>query len=225
MVKRLLLKPQTSRGQFLVLYGANNLGKSEQIKRLVVKLRQNEKIQLLSIKYPVYQLSPTGPKINQILRRPETLEEPVSAYELQSIFAQNRRDFQNILIQILNAGIYVIAEDYKGTSIAWGMTENEKQKNMEQINSDLIDPDLAIMLDGERFTTKIEKNHRYEDNGYKKWAKNRKIHQKLAKEYNWHVVKANQTPVKVHKNIWKIVEQYLIELNQKAIEQDQLKLI
>lgn len=188
-------------GKFIVLYGANNLGKSTQIELLANRLHEHL-LPLLTIKYPLYHLKPTGPRINSILRDPNHKERHLDEISFQKIYAQNRMDFQQTLISVLNSGINVLAEDYLGTSIAWGMTRGGTQKDLEEINSGLIQPDLELLLDGERFMSTIEKTHRNESDKYKVWQKNREIHLKLAEDYNWKIINANQTRKQVHKQIW-----------------------
>lgn len=202
------LKLINKKGKFIVIYGANNVGKSVQTKLLSNKII-SEGYALATFKYPVYNLQPTGPKINQILRHPETLKQKVSEIELQKIFAKNRKDFQVTVLSLLNAGINILAEDYTGTGIAWGMTRDLSLLELEKINTGLIKPDLAILLDGTRFLTTIEKGHRNETDKDEMWLKNRQIHLQLAERYNWRQVKANQTIEKVHKDIWQAVSPVL----------------
>lgn len=191
------------KGKFIVLYGANNLGKSAQLERLSDNLhRQGKTVKV--IKYPVYDLEPTGPRINAALR--EGLE--LSAEELQIEFAQNRKDFEPTLRQCLDRGEWVISEDYKATGIAWGITYGIPLERMEEINSGLLNEDLAILLDGERFTSGIERKHKHERDA--KWERARAIHLELAERYGWECVNANQLEKNVASDIWKIVEASLI---------------
>lgn len=189
------------RGKFIVIYGSNNIGKSEQVKLLSIEFVEKE-VEFLKIKYPIYSLKPTGPEINKILRSPSRISE----LELQKIFAQNRRDFQPTLKKILESGINIVAEDYTGTGLAWGLTRDCTIKELEDINKDLLVPDLAILLDGERFFTKVEAGHRNEGSNQETWEKNRSVHQFLAKRYGWYIVNANQKIKEVHSDILDIVK-------------------
>ncbi len=187
------------RGEFIVVYGANNLGKSTQIDLLAEGLREEGKeVELL--KYPIYGLEPTGPVINAAIR--EGLE--ITEIELQRVFAQNRQDFEPFLMkEILEKGKWVIAEDYKGTGIAWGVARNIPVEVMEEMNFGLLEEDLAILLDGEQFVSGIERGHRNEPSP--EWQQARQVHGELAKRYGWHVVEANRSPRKVADEIWGIV--------------------
>lgn len=191
------------RGKFIVIYGANNLGKTEQAKRLISDL-EKKGFSTKYLKYPIYDLEPTGPRINAALREGLNLNDD----ELQLEFAQNRRDFEPVLKSILESGEWIVAEDYKGTGIAWGVTHGITLKRMEEMNKGLYQEDLSLLLDGERFTSGIERGHRHEENS--DWNKAREVHKTLGERYAWELVEANQTPQEVARDIWAIVENKLL---------------
>lgn len=226
-----ILKPINERaGRFIVIYGPNNLGKSTQISNLANRLLTVSN-KVVKYKYALYDLEPTGPLINNYLRHPELLDREYTVSEMQSVWAQNRRDFQNTLVELLNYGFHVVVEDYLGTSIAWGMTFGVDRSVLEKYNSDLIIPDISINLDGERFTGSIERGHRHEDTVEDIWDKNRKIHLQLAKDYGWKLINANQTVDKVGQDIWNLVEPMIpivdgrpskrIDIYQKVLFKDE----
>ena len=192
------------KGKFIVIYGANNVGKTTQVKLLVSKLKKiGKKVKLL--KYPIYDLGPTGSILNKFLRKHLSLTE----YEAQYIFMHNRKDFQPELEKILKNGYWVVAEDYKGTGICWGATHNVPLKKMIQLNKDLLEEDLAILLDGKQFKEAIEKKHHNEDG--RRWEKGRQIHKKVGKMFGWKQVKSDDSIDEVSGNIWKIVERKLLK--------------
>lgn len=188
----------TERGKFIVLYGPNNLGKTTQAKILVDALTLLG-INVRYLKYPVYDLEPTGPIINSVLRHGVSM----SAEELQRVFAQNRRDYEPRLREDLENGISVVAEDYTGTGFAWGMTHGVSFAALEEMNRGLLREDLAILLDGERLTSGIERGHRHEDGS--NWDLNRRIHLGLMAMYRWEFVNANGTENEVHVRIKDLV--------------------
>ncbi len=198
-----LKEDKSKRGAFIALYGANNLGKSTQLKKLVTKLVEDGHQSFLVIKYPIYQLEPTGQQLNDILRGQNQLNINPKSLEMQKLYVQNRIDFQPTLIETLNSGIDVISEDYTGTGIAWGLTWGLKLKDLENLNYGLIKPDYELVLDGERFGNGVEKGHKFESAGEIVWNKNRRAHTDLAKKYGWEVFNANEDPTKVHQQIWK----------------------
>lgn len=192
--------PYFKRGKFIVLYGANNIGKSTQVQYLAKNLL-NRGMQVLVVKYPIYALRPTGPLINDVLRRGKKMDQ----LELQKIFAQNRRDFEPTLKFILEVGIHVIAEDYLGTGIAWGMVRGLKKETLLEINRDLLEPDISILMDGPRFRTHIEKGHLNEDVAEKIWLRSREVHRELAKELGWRVISSRGSREEVERRIWEMV--------------------
>ncbi len=194
----------TKKGKFIVIYGMNNLGKTTVINGLIDYLNKNGK-NVTFLKYPIYELEPTGPRINQYLRggNPEKL----NSFTVQKLYAQNRRDFEPKLISLLDQDKMIIAEDYVGTGIVWGMLGGASLEEVEELNKGLLEPDLVILLDGERFLTGIEAGHTHEK-VTDVWEKGRQIHLDLAKRYDWKIVKANQTREQVLKDVVTIVDNY-----------------
>lgn len=195
-----------NKGKLIVLYGANNLGKSTQIV-LLEKYFQDRGQKVKRIKYPVYDLEPTGPIINAVLRLGKKMDEDA----LQTMYAQNRKDFEPQLKKMLNDGTVVIAEDYIGTGIAWGLVRGLKITFLEKINKKLLPPDVSIMLYGTRFPTGREVTHRNEmDDAL--WQNAAGKHDYLAQRYGWDKVRANQTEEKVLKDIIKVLKKRKILL-------------
>jgi thymidylate kinase len=197
---------ENSRGKLIVIYGPNNLGKSVQIKLLASKLISNGNT-ILAIKYPIYQLQPTGPVINSILRDPDYPDRNLPEFEFQKLFAQNRRDFQGVLENSLKFGVHIVAEDYTGTGLAWGMTKGVSLEDLIKINEGLLQPDLAILLDGERFKSAVEVGHKNEDVLDEVWLKNREINLFLAEKFGWQIINANHSIEDVHKNVVAVVKE------------------
>jgi len=192
------------KGQFIVICGMNNLGKTTVIDGLMEHLKTKGE-NVVFLKYPIYDLEPTGPRINKYLRggNPENL----TSDTVQEIYVQNRKDFEPQLISMLEQGKLVIAEDYIGTGIVWGMIGGASLERMEKLNKGLKETDLTILLDGERFLTGIESGHTHE-NAMELWDKGRQIHLDLAARYNWKIVNANQTREQVLKDVVTIVDNY-----------------
>lgn len=192
-------------GKLIVLYGINNLGKTTQAKLLVKKL-QGLGLRAEYLKYPIYELKPTGPKINQILRSGN--KQNISEEEFQNLYAQNRRDYEPMVKKKLGEGISIVAEDYIGTGIAWGVSKGADLNILEKQNQDLLSEDIAILLDGERFLEGKESNHLHESND-SLMQRCRQIHKDLAKKYKWYIINANQPIDSVHQDIIKIIQKTL----------------
>ena len=186
-----------TKGKLIVFYGINNLGKTTQAKMLVDWLNSID-VSAVYLKYPIYDLWPTGPKINAYLR--ENNPEHLTPLEFQELQVQNRKDFQDILDGYLNNGIWVVAEDYFGTGIAWGMAAGIDQTKLEDMNACFIKEDFVFFFDGERFTSGIEKGHTHERNA-EYTEKARVAHQQLARKYGWKYVYANLSIDEIHQII------------------------
>ena len=188
-------------GLFIVIYGINNLGKSTQAELLVEGLVKSG-MRAEYLKYPVYDLKPTGPRINEILRGGERQE--ISEEDFQALYTANRRDYQPTLCRKISEGINIIAEDYIGTGLAWGATKGADLEKLIESNKGLVKPDAEILLDGERFLSGKEPGHRHEgDDELMELC--RQKHLELAARFNWHAVDANQAVEEVHQDVLDII--------------------
>ena len=163
-----------SEGLFIVIYGINNLGKSTQARLLSESLNKVD-LPAKYLKYPIYELKPTGPKINEVLRGAHGQQ--ISEEELQGFYTQNRRDYQPRLAEKLNQGINIVAEDYNG----------------------------------ERFIEAKEDGHLHESDE-KLMERCRLNHLKLAEQFGWDMVNANQEIEEVHQDILEIMERKIKEI-------------
>lgn len=192
---------------FIAIYGINNIGKSTQVKRIKTELEKIWK-KVKIVKYPIYDLEPTGPKINYFLRDPEAPK--ISGESLQMLYIQNRLDYEPQLRKDLKTYDIVLAEDYTGTGMAWGMSQGVpyswlQAKNMQYKQ---LPADLEILLDGERFVAGKEENHRNEadDEAMEKTRQNFLF---LANKFKWPLVNANQSEEFVTKDILKVIQPFL----------------
>jgi dTMP kinase len=190
------------KGKFIVLYGINNLGKTTQAKMLVQWLNA-QGIFAEYLKYAMYDLEPTGPRLNAYLRKENP--EQLIPQQFQELQVQNRADYQPFLEEKLQRGIWVVAEDYVGTGIAWGVGAGVDQSFLEGINSHLLKEDLAFFFDGERFTSGIEKVHTHEQND-ELTKKVRAVHQDLAQKYAWIPIDANATIEEIQEKLIHVIK-------------------
>ncbi len=191
---------QNKTGKLIVIYGINNLGKTTQAKILVEEIIK-QGLNAEYLKYPLYNLAPSGTIINDYLRKGNSNN--LSAREFQIIQILNRTQFQPILKQKLNSGINIVAEDYVGTGIAWGVGAGVNANFLSNLNSHLINPDLCFYFEGQRFLDALEKNHKHETDN-ELTLKVKKAHEILAKEFGWIKINANETIDEIHQKIWRI---------------------
>lgn len=194
-------------GLFIVLYGINNLGKSTQAKLLVERLN-DEGIPAEYLKYPIYDLAPTGPALNCYLR--EGNPDNLTPKEAQTLYTQNRIDFEPALKEKLASGKTIVAEDYVGTGLAWGIGAGVDEAYLREINKDLLKEDMAFLFEGERFRDATEAGHKHEtDDTLTKKVKD--IHARLGKKFDWIPVNANDSIKHIHTALLKRVKKTLQE--------------
>lgn len=193
------------KGTFITLYGINNIGKTTHAKLLCEKLKElGYKAEY--VKYPIYDMTPTGPFLYKTLRSPEG--QKISEDELQLWFILNRYQFEPELKMLLEEGYIVIAEDYIGTGIAWGTAKGLDQKWLEDANKHLLKEDFSIMMEGNRDLNAKEKTHVHEQNDALV-EKCKQVHEKLAAEYNWKIVQLQDKVEDTAKLIFDVVDEFL----------------
>lgn len=192
-------------GKFIVFYGINNLGKTTQAKMMVDHLNKNGK-PAEYLKYAIYDLEPAGKLINEYLRGGNPFN--FSPRELQLLHYIDRITFEPVLKDKLNKGINIIAEDYFGTAIAWGVGAGVDRALLEYLYSFIHKEDSSILFDGKRFTDSVEKNHKHENNAALT-ARVRQIHLDLAEKYDWEKINANRAIIEVHRDILKTINKKL----------------
>ena len=202
-------------GKLIVFYGINNLGKSTQARLLVEKL-QEQGYKSEYIKYPIYDLEPSGRMLNDYLRNGNPLN--LNAKEVQAIYALNRTQYQDELKKKLTEGVNIVAEDYTGTGIAWGLGAGVGENYLKDINSHLIKEDMAILFDGERFKQSIEEGHKHENNNdlinKVRWS-----HLKLKEENGWIKIDANLKIEEIRGIIWDRVSSFLNRTSEEIKEE------
>lgn len=189
------------KGKFITIYGINNIGKTTHAKRIAERLNKLG-TRAVYIKYPIYGIKPTGQLLNKILRKSGKQEIPEEM--LQLIFVLNRYQFQPELKKILEKGITVIAEDYIGTGIAWGAAKGANMRELEKMNKFLVQPDMAVLMDGSRVLAARESNHLHEKDDNLA-AKCQQIYRKLAQKYRWEKVLVDKDPDITAARLWNIL--------------------
>lgn len=195
------------KGRFIAVYGVNNIGKSTHCRILCEKLKR-EGYEVVSLKFPIYHLVPTGVQLNKILRGQKAQALPEE--DLQAIFAQNRKDFEPQLRKYLDEGKIVVAEDYTGTGVAWGMAKGLSVEFLEKLNVGLLKEDFSLLITGQRDTRVAEKQHIHEQNQDLLQSVS-KICVQLSERYGWHVVQLQKDVSDTADLIWKAVKNYLAE--------------
>lgn len=201
-----MINVKNKKGLFIVICGPNNIGKSTAIKGVLDQINLLG-IEVINFKYPIYDLEPTGPRLNAYLRQgnPENLN-PLDA---QKVFAQNRLDYQPTLEKLLNEGKIFVIEDYNNTGRSWGMANGFSVEIMDEVNKNQIEPDLTLFLDGEQFTDSIEAKHLHET-AHDLWKKSRDAHILLAKRSKSPIIDAHQSREKVVNDLMSYIKPLII---------------
>jgi len=199
------------KGLFIVLYGTNGIGKTTQALKLLIKINNinaDKKGIAYYMKFPDYDLPPTGPRINDYLR--EGNPKQLTPEQFQELCAKNRRDAEPRIKALLNKGCVVIAEDWTYGGIVWGIATGLTEKKAREMNKDFLKEDIAILLDGKPFTEGKEDGHTHEKNS-KLLYDVKKQYLLMAYEEGWPMVLANRKEKDVHLDIWNIVSPMLTQ--------------
>lgn len=193
------------KGLFIVIYGPSGVGKTKQLDLLEEKLKALG-TSVKRVEYPTYKIGEAGPRLEKIIWRkvPKPPEE-----EMQKLFAQNRRDIEDNLGSWLASGVTVIAEDYKGSGVVWGLTRGMSMIKIEEINKDFREPDISILIDGpRRKDLRPGEGHIYNMNE-DEWYAARKNYLAMADKYGWVRVEADAPILTVADRIWSIIRPVL----------------
>ncbi len=196
---------ESRKGKFIVFYGVNNLGKSTQAQMLLERMHK-ESLPVEYLKYPLYDLEPSGPIINNYLREGNTYG--LTDREFQVMNVLNRTQYNETLKEKLRSGTHIISENYMGSGIAWGAASGIDLAYLEKLNAHLYTEDIVFLFDGKRFIEAIEKGHSYETND-ELTTKTQEVYRKLAQERGWHIIDANETIQNIHEKLWKHVQDML----------------
>lgn len=183
---------RTDKGILIVLYGGHNRGKSIQAEELIKALKKmNHKVRY--IKYPVYDLFPTGPRINDYMRQGNSRN--IEPKYIQILCVRNMINAQKeLVIPSLRNGEIVLAEDYMATTLAYAMAtglDSDFITTLRELQRPIVHPDFAFIFKGKRFKEAMEKNHAHEsvDEIAEKAHENLLV---LADEFNMIPVKSDE---------------------------------
>lgn len=195
-------------GKFIAIYGINNIGKSWHAKFLVERLNEAGK-KAVYIKFPVYDIEPTGSILNTIIR---SGKQDISEEELQLWYTLNRFQFLPKLKALIAENDFIIAEDYVATGICWGSAKGAPTLWLESINNPLPKPDINILMTGERKLNSIEDNHIHETNSTL-IEKTEKLFYEMALDRHWQIVEKDEDYEITKKRFWDILVASNPELN------------
>lgn len=188
-------------GKFIAIYGVNNIGKSWHAKNLVERLKVVGK-KTVYIKYPIYDIEPSGSFLNKALRSGG--EQKISEEELQTWYALNRFQFEPTLKKMISENDYVIAEDYTGTGICWGYTKGADLPWLENLNAKFLKPDVSILMYGQRKKSSAEEGHLHESRE-ELLEKAEQTLNMLAERYGWEKIEKDEDYEITKRRFWDIL--------------------
>src|SRR3972149_9120930 len=104
------------KGLVVVLDGPDGVGKSRQMELIEERLRE-QGVMYRRLRYPIYDLKPTGSRLDEMLHKNK---KPLEEEKMQELFAQNRRDFEPTLRSWLDSGGCGGGGNYTGRGLGGG---------------------------------------------------------------------------------------------------------
>jgi thymidylate kinase len=169
------------RGLLIIFEGANGSGKTSLINKITEELnnipviinKDGKEDKLWNVyKFPNRE-TPIGKKIDEFLKNKLTLTKET---ELK-FFADNRKEYQLKILNLLKSGYNVICDRYVYSSLAYTLTNQTLSiKNSEHINilsvdnilkydSNLIKPDYVFLIRGDHLKLRNEEAQKYHKDG------------------------------------------------------------
>jgi len=228
-------------GIFTVIEGIDGSGKGTQTKLLAPYLKSKER-PVFSRHYPTYESTELGSTILEMLQEETVLvhkptykqhtsdaipleiwcnqdhflelgKHSLSPMVLQALFAVDRYQVDTENRRMLRAGHHLVFDRYYQSSVVYGQASGIDTKWLKSINSSLLQPDVAILLDTNPEVSNIRRPGRRDS-----FEKDFQLLEQVAFNYRqywdlfchsgkYHIVDANQSVDAVHHQIVKIWEE------------------
>ncbi|HIE37179.1 TPA: dTMP kinase [Candidatus Geothermarchaeota archaeon] len=190
---------------FVVLEGIDGSGKTTQTFLLEHRLRKMGR--------RVYATrEPTDGIIGGIIRAALTTKLRITHRTLQILFAADRSEHVKEIEDRIKAGYDIICDRYYISSIAYGMVDLDIDW-LIKMNSVFPEPDITILLDIPAEIALKRLGDRYSKTFFERRAFLSKVREnfiELSKLFkNFHIVDGSRSEEEVHRDIFKIVSDYL----------------
>ncbi|KAH8861536.1 Thymidylate kinase [Schistosoma japonicum] len=225
-----------SRGIFVVLEGADRVGKTTQASLLAKALSEITQKKTLSVKFPNRD-TPLGHQLDAYLGG----NGDINSHALHLLFTANRWEKQSEIRNAISNGISVVADRYIYSGIAYTAAKLPPTPNWEwccEMEKGLLEADLVICLTPENLDELNSRNgygnERYEKDDFQKRVLENYV--RLSKEVEldnsewqnndetgdsvglWHFIQAtNKTVEEVHKCIMVLVKSKLESISGPEI--------
>lgn len=141
---------------FIVLEGADGVGKSTQVRLLIDFLKKN-RLRHKFIHFPQYKKKPYGEIISRYLRGEFGKADEVNPYLASLLYAGDRKVCTKTLKDWLNSGFTVVADRYILSNIAFQRAKIKSDEEKEQFTkwiqdleyryNEILKPDITVFLD------------------------------------------------------------------------------
>jgi len=169
------------RGKLIALEGTDAVGKFTQANLLTDKLAAAGK-KVLYLDFPTYDKTPYGQIVKDYLEGKHGKKEETSAYVASMLFATDRMQFRDRIINALKVGTYLVCDRYKASNAYQIAKEPEAKWReffdwLQRLESPLPDADATVWLDvpPETFNSRRKKDHYETDVHYQN--RTRKVYQ------------------------------------------------
>jgi dTMP kinase len=193
---------QLTSGKIIVIEGIDNAGKTTQSRLLVNFLKSNGKI-CTCLDFPDYS-TPIGSEIRAFLDGKRQYPDQAKFMLLSA----NRWERSTDIHSMLESGTIVIMNRYYQSNLVYGVSKKMDLDWLQNLDKGLPREDLCIILDISQDISISRSKNKVDlfEGDYSLLDKVNKNYKKLARDFNWKVVKANTSKEEVGQKIVEIVK-------------------
>jgi dTMP kinase len=199
---------KTNIGKIITLEGIEKSGKTTQAQMLSHYLREEKHLNTAHFDLPDYQTD-VGMLIDKYLNYGEM---PPNPEVLHLLYAANRYEIRDVINFHLNDGYVVIMNRYYQSNIVYGYVNGLEIGWLSTLDENMPHSDLTIILDVPTQITKkrgtLMNENRFVD-AKDFIEKVREAFLTLAEKKEWKVVDATRSKEDIHKDIIRIVENFI----------------
>lgn len=199
---------KTNIGKIITLEGIEKSGKTTQAQMLSHYLREEKHLNTAHFDLPDYQTD-VGKLIDKYLNYGEM---PPNPEVLHLLYAANRYEIRDVINFHLNDGYVVIMNRYYQSNIVYGYVNGLEIGWLSTLDENMPQSDLTIILDVPTQITKkrgtLMNENRFAD-AKDFIEKVREAFLTLAEKKEWKVIDATRSKEDIHKDIIRIVENFI----------------
>ena len=133
-------------GKFIVFEGIDGCGKGTQLKKLAAYLFDKEKRNIVLLTREPTGISPAGQELRRCLANDKNPKENANIYT--RLFIEDRNyHIKNIITPALEAGITVLCDRYKYSTIIYQTAQGGKEDTLLELHKGMPIPDVVFVID------------------------------------------------------------------------------